>query len=504
MTPHSNRKIAVGVAWLVALRLMDRSIGLLSTLILARLLYPADFGLISLATGVTTMLELLLSFSFEVALVQHPQPTRAHYDSAWTMNLILSAGIGLGLVALRGPASAFYSDARIGGVLWWLALGAVFDGLANIRVVDFQRDMQFDRNFRITLTRRLVVFAVTIGGALALRSYWALLIGILTGKFVYLVMSYVMRPYRPRFDLSELHGLLGISRWLLVFNILSYAVQRGGEVALGRYVGQAATGIFAISHELATLPTAEMVAPVNRAALPAYSRLAGDLPRLRDTYLDVLRMTSLVTAPAAVGIAATSDLIVAVFLGERWSEAGLPVKILAIYSGLLSLQTNTGAVYTALGRTRLIAIVGAIKVVVLVPLLVVLTPRYGILGAAWSYAIATGVLMPFSFGILHRALDLGNTQFAAAVWRPLAGAAILYAGLPGLTGLLGIPAWPSHLAALLGEVLAGAVLYTVAVATLWAACGRPAGAETNAWKIAQLAAGKARASWRRLLDRRRN
>lgn len=119
----ANRQIAIGASWMVALRLADRTIGFASTLILARILYPSDYRLISLANGVATILELLLAFSLEVALIQNPPPTRDHYDTAWMLNLMFASIVGIGLVLLSHPASTFYADPRVGAVMCWLALG---------------------------------------------------------------------------------------------------------------------------------------------------------------------------------------------------------------------------------------------------------------------------------------------------------------------------------------------------------------------------------------------
>lgn len=475
---------------MVALRLVDRVIGIAGTLILARILYPADYGLVSLATGVTAILELLLAFGLEVALIQHPSPTRQHYDTAWTLNLIFAGLIAAGLVVLGGPAAAFYSDPRVADVMLWLAVGSLLDGLANIHVIDFRRDMQFHKDFVISLTRRLTVFAVTLACAFLLRNYWALVAGILTGKFVYLVLSYAMRPYRPGLSLAERHSLIGFSKWILVNNILSYAVQRGGEVALGRYVNQAATGMFSLAHELATLPTAEIMAPVNRAALPVYSRLANQIPELRKTYLDVLGLTILVTAPASALLAAISDVLVPGLLGERWAEAAAPLQILAIYSGLLALQTNTSVVYTALGQTRISATLAFLKAVALVPLLILLVPRYGLVGAAWAYAISTIFYTPYIFWILHRTLELGHTQFFGIVWRPIAASLLMYLAVPLLSQSLGITGWDKQFLAAIAEAVIGGAVYVGTVLLMWALSGRPEGPELRALRLLAAAARK--------------
>ncbi len=478
-----GRQIAIGTAWMVGLRLLDRGIGILSTLVLARLLYPTDFGLVSLATGAAAMVELFLAFSLDVALIQHPAPTRDHYDSAWTLNLIFAATIAACLLAFGPQVSGFYGDPRVGELMRWLALGTLLEGLNNIRLIELRRQMLFQKEFLITATRRIVVFFVTIGFALALRNYWALVIGILTGKTVYLVMSYVMRPYLPRLTLVEKGGLIRFSRWLLVHNILSYAVARGGEISLGRYVSQTATGLFSLAHDLASLATVELVGPVNRASMPVYARLSDDLAQLRQTYLNVVGVTAIVVLPAAGILTANAGLLVPVLFGPAWAEAAPTIQVLCIYTSLLALQSNTGGVYTALGKSHVIATLSFMKTAALVPLLVVLVPRHGLAGAAWSYAISTALYTPYSFWVLHRTLDLNHRRFVGAIWRPMfAGLVAAFATLSVLQ-FLGMPSPGATLGTVAAGLAVSILLCAGTVLALWTLSGRPEGAEATVLKF---------------------
>src|SRR4051812_34585881 len=99
--------MAFGAAWMMSVRLVDRSIGLASTVILARLLAPADFGMVAMAMGVVALLELFSAFGLDSALIQKIDIGRAHYDTAWTFQLLFGVFIGVGLLAFAWPAAAF-------------------------------------------------------------------------------------------------------------------------------------------------------------------------------------------------------------------------------------------------------------------------------------------------------------------------------------------------------------------------------------------------------------
>src|SRR5258708_3471666 len=106
MAAGLGSRIAAGVAWMVVFKLLDRSIGIVSVVILARLLVPADFGLVAMATATIAVIELLSAFNFDMALIQRQEATRAHYDTAWTLNVAMAAGCALLVAAAAVPAGA--------------------------------------------------------------------------------------------------------------------------------------------------------------------------------------------------------------------------------------------------------------------------------------------------------------------------------------------------------------------------------------------------------------
>ena len=103
-------QIARGAAWMVSYRLFDRSVGIVSTTILARLLIPADFGLVAMAMSVIAIIEMATMLSFELALIQKADPEREHFDTAWTLNILIALGGAVLTTALAYPAASFYGD----------------------------------------------------------------------------------------------------------------------------------------------------------------------------------------------------------------------------------------------------------------------------------------------------------------------------------------------------------------------------------------------------------
>jgi lipopolysaccharide exporter len=214
-----GRKMAKGAAWMVLFKLTQRVIGIVSTLILARLLVPADFGLVAMAISVFAVLEIMSSFSFDLALIQNQSAERRHYDTVWTFNVLFALLNAVVMVVLAVPAAAFFVEPRIEWIMYSLALCALISGFDNVGVVAFQKDLELHKEFYFGVAKKLATFAVTIALAFAWKNYWALIAGMIAGRFVGLVMSYWAHPYRPRFSLAAAGELFHFSKWMLVNNI---------------------------------------------------------------------------------------------------------------------------------------------------------------------------------------------------------------------------------------------------------------------------------------------
>ncbi len=468
-----GRKIAKGAAWMVLFKVAERSLGLVSTIILARLLMPKDFGIVAMAMSVIAVLELLSAFNFDLALIHDRSATRKDYDSAWTLNLIFSSLLALLMVALAVPTARFYREPRLEDVIYVLAFSRFITGFENVGIIFFRKDMEFNREFSFLLSRKLASFLVTIVLALLWRNYWALVVGQVTGRVANLVLSFTMHPYRPGWSLAAWRELFHFSKWLLFNNLFLFLKNRFADFAIGRIVGSTALGLFGVAFQIANLPTTELIAPINRAIFPGYAKIAGDLRALQQGFLDVLAMIMLFALPAGAGIAATAPLLVEVFLGDKWL-ASIPIlQIIAFYGLVGVMQTNIGSVYLAMGKPRITTYVDAAYIGLMVPLVILATLRHGVLGAAWAYLATALIILPVNYAVMLRTIDLRLSRSLAVMWRPLLASGGMFAAVrPLLHGSWGNPGLRLALA-----VAIGAGVYVVLVLLCWRLAGMPPGGE---------------------------
>jgi PST family polysaccharide transporter len=220
----ADRRIAVGAAWMISARMADRAIGFVSMAILARLLAPADFGLIAMATALVALVETLGAFSFDWALVREEHLDRSKLDTAWTLRVCIDGALAALIMIAGQGAALFYDDPRLGPVSILLAGAFLLSAFENIGTVYFRRELTLNKEFWLRFCGKLAGFAATVPLAFALRSYWALLAGVLAQKAAIVVLSYFMHPHRPRLDLSQSRSLLGFSMWLQLKSVLDLAL----------------------------------------------------------------------------------------------------------------------------------------------------------------------------------------------------------------------------------------------------------------------------------------
>jgi lipopolysaccharide exporter len=474
----SGRQIAQGVGWLMLFKVADRGLGLVSTLVLARLLVPADFGLVAMATAVVALTQLMGAFGFDTALIQRQDARREHYDTVWTFEVIFGSAIAVALLIIAVPAAAFFGEPRLQLVIPVLAISALAGGFENIGTVAFRKELDFRREFRFLLAKRLASFIVTVSLAILLHTYWALIAGIVAGKFLAVLISYRLHPYRPRFTLAARADLLHFSKWIFMSNLIQFLHSRSTDFILGRIIGSHGLGIYNVAVEIAATPSSEFIAPLNRAVYPAYARLSTNLEDLRVRFMAVFGVISLVGFPVSIGVVCVADPAVRVLLGERWLEAIPIIQVIAITGLAGALQSNLYLVHLALGKPKANTLLSATLLVVALPAVIAASLHYGALGAAYAHS---GVAVLGLFGIVVvflRLTGISAWALGQAVWRPVLGCAAMACAVFATDAWIARH-WEELVVGVRLVVLVtlGAASYVAAILSLWVLAGRPVSAE---------------------------
>jgi O-antigen/teichoic acid export membrane protein len=473
-------RTARGAGWVMAWRLGMRVLGLVSTLVLVRLLVPADFGLVALATGFVQTIDGMMDLGTQEAVIREAHPGRAFYDTAFTLNLLRGLVVGGLVLAAALPAARFFAEPRLGPVLVFLACVPVLDGLANIGAVDFRRDFAFHKEFALMVLPKLGGILAAITAAVLLRSYVAMLCGIGVNRGLRMVMTYVMHPYRPRFSLQARRDLAGYSLWTWLLSLAVLLRDRCDTLLLGRLTGPAIVGFYSVGAEIAALPTTELIEPLCRASFSGFAAARRAGVAVGETWLRLMGTAALLTLPAGVGLSLIAGPLVALAFGPGWEQAVPVLRVLALGGTMMvfgQVSLHLMSAHALLGRLVGITLTGA---VLRVALLAALIPLWGLTGAALAAAGAILVEQALTVGMALRRFRVGIGAFLGVVWRP----AVASAGMAVVLWGLGV-GWTSGggVAALVYGVLAGAAAYGGVLLVVWIAAGRPRGAEADVLSV---------------------
>jgi polysaccharide transporter, PST family len=449
-----------------------RLLGLASTAVLARLLTPADFGLVAMAMLVVGFVEAWLSFGLDTALIQNQSATRQHYDTAWTIRIIQSVVVATAIAVAAPLAAAYFKEPRVVPVIWILCLGLPLGAVGNIGVIAFRKDLEFHKQFALQTASRLLRFFITIGAALWLRSYWALVIGILAGYGVTCALSYVMHPYRPRLALSRVRELWSYSQWMLMRSIGHFAEMSADEILVGGLGSTRQMGLYSVASELGRLPGSEIAAPLNQALVPGFAKVQHDARRLATAYLTVLGTVSAVTLPTGIGLALVAKEVVLLVMGPKWVGA-VPLLILLAISGAArtggSLSTS---LFLGAGRPGMAAALSWLSAALLLGFALPVIGAHGAQGVAMAKIVSGVVLIVLTFVGVTRVTSVAAKDIVECLWRPLLASGIMAVAVSSVPS-----AGRGLLVDLILKAGVGVISYGGALLLLWRLAGCPDGAE---------------------------
>jgi glycosyltransferase involved in cell wall biosynthesis/O-antigen/teichoic acid export membrane protein len=381
------------------------------------------------------------------------------------------------LCALSVPAASFYNDPRITMMIIVLGLSLLVGSLENTGVILYRREMNFAKEFQLRATAKIVASVVAVVAAFMLKSYWALLIGTFCGRAVSTLISFLLHSHRPRITMSARHELLGFSIWLWLGNLLTFLRVRLVELMLGRIVGPRSLGLFSVASELSQLASTEIAAPINRALFSSYADAGGESRAVGRAYVEAAPVIWALTLPIVIVMFVGAPQIVLLVLGDQWTEAVPILRWLAVAAILNLLSSGAIQAYWAIDQARLEVVVEVVAVTCLVILVLVMTGRMGVEGAAIAMVLCNGLLVPLNMLLLRHFAGVSIRETIARSWRILVACSAMFAATRFAFGDWVAQRSLEALWMLAALTVSAAVIYLVVLLFLWSVVGRPAGVE---------------------------
>lgn len=372
-------------AWSAIDIVLRQSVQFIVSIVLARLLSPADFGIVALVSFFTGFGTAVVEGGFATALIQRQDTTREQESALFWMGLAWSAGLGVLLVLLAPFIADFYGHAVLEPLMWLAAAHLLVVAVGAVPTALMTRAMRFDVLAKIALVAALVSGAVAISSAALGAGVWALALQVIVFMGVHSGVLWVVAGWFP---VARVRGtgaarLLGFSQRVGFSNLLDHLYVQGFALLVGKVYGVSALGIYNRAHATQHFASGTLGTILRRLTLPLLSSRASDPEVLRETLRRTTRMAMVVTLPVMAGLAVTSDLVVLILFGREWLPSAPILAVLALAGVFLPLQMINVQLLLALDRPELFWRIEVIKKSIGIAMILA-GSAFGLTGLAWS------------------------------------------------------------------------------------------------------------------------
>jgi O-antigen/teichoic acid export membrane protein len=352
-TPLRTR-VAHSIFWLTWSRGAVQLLSFVTTVLVARILDPADYGIMALASVFIAISGMLSELGLGTAVVQFRDLERAELNTCFWITMTL-ATIACVILALGAPVIAdWFAVPRLADVLPFLALALPLTACSTVSDSLLRKRLALNRVSQAEIIRGLVTLPVMLYCAYNGFGVWTLVIGFLMGEIVRSVAIFAFAPWLPglRIGGARAREMLQFSLKTLAITIL-WALQEQADVpVIGKITGQAAVGLYSMAKHLAMLPTTKISSVVYMLSSPMMAELQTDIAAMRRAFFRAVRLTWAITLPASAGMALVAKPMVYVLLGDKWSQAVPVLQLLCLYAAARAIDVLLPPVLVARRRQR--------------------------------------------------------------------------------------------------------------------------------------------------------
>jgi Membrane protein involved in the export of O-antigen and teichoic acid len=452
-----DRSFARGLAWQGSVKWIVQLVTWATTIFVARILSPEDYGLLAMGSVLLAFIALLSEsgIGMTIVAVRHITEEQIAQINGGAVLLGIASFTAACLAAF--PVSWFYHSAALPPVIMAMSLTLIISAFRIVPGALLQRDLCFRRLAVLDAGQGLVQALTTVVFAMLGFRYWSLVLSALLGAAVGTAATVISRPYRLKFpQWKTLRPVLPFTRNLVVARLFWYAYENSDFIVAGKRLGSQALGAYSYAWTLASMPVDKVSALVSSVTPPIFAAVQHDLPALRRYFLMVTEGLAVAAFPLTLGLALVARDLVPVAFGDRWLFMTAPLQVLAAYSAVRTITPPVAQVLAVTGDTRFMMYVSALGALVL-PTAFYIGSRWGTVGiaAAWAIAHPLAVYLPSNARAFQR-LKLPIKDYLRALWPAVSGCLIMAAAVTLVR--VSVPMIPT--AVRLGlEVLAGAIAY---------------------------------------------
>lgn len=350
-----TKKVLTGSAVFVAITFLKRLIGLVSTLILARVLVPEDFGIVAIATIVLNFCQVMSATGSDIYIVQLEKEklTKKVIDTGWTVNLMTKVIIFTLLVGLTPMIADWYDDQRLVEVLYAISAILLLNAIRTSAGTLLRKEHRYSGIFKVEVTDKFISVLVAVTIAVVYQTYWALIIGQLVSHTVNTIGSYFIHSYRPSLSLSNIKVQLKFTGWVVPREMFGYFRSQIDTFLVSSQFGKTELGNYHVMKYISFMPSSQIIEPVTQPLMAEFSHSKGDKQKLAYQFNLSFLCVALIAIPVASYFMYFRELTVHILLGQKWLPYADIFGALSVLIASHMFHAQNMSLLNAVGKVKL-------------------------------------------------------------------------------------------------------------------------------------------------------
>ncbi|MGE5464937.1 MAG: oligosaccharide flippase family protein, partial [Syntrophothermus sp.] len=422
-TSSLTQKTVKGFFWAYASFLGGKGLNFLTTIILARLLLPAQFGLVGYCLVVIQYVDILNSAGIDTALIARREKVQEAANAAFVANILFGVGC-FAITWLIAPlVAAFFKTPEIVPLFRVLGLSLPLTGLGVVPDTMLKREMRFQTIVIADISRNFMKGAASVVLALLGFGVWSLVwgqvIGVLTGS----LLSWVLAGWRPtwRFDREATRSIVTYGSHIILLETAGAFRNNVDYLLVGRFLGAASLGFYTMSYRMPELIIRSLNYVIGDVSLPALAMTQSDRPKMQRFYFGYIRFLSMFVFPVGVGLAFTAPVFIPLFLSDKWTQAIVPTSLISIALCITALGYVPGVLYKAISRPDILNKLALTKMPIAV-LILWFSTRWGIVGVAAAQIVIALISVTLDLLVANRVMRYPFRELFGAIYPSVASA----------------------------------------------------------------------------------
>jgi O-antigen/teichoic acid export membrane protein len=414
-----RQQTATGTFWVGISTAVRTFFQMLIKYVLARMLLPADFGIVSMAGFVIDFLQMFRQLGFSSALIYYKGDIRKAADTAF-VTLIIIAIVLVSISFIAAPyVAAFYRTAALTAVLRLLSVNILLSAFGEVQLSLLAKELAFRERLLPDLVPIVAYGVVAVLLALMGLGVWSLVIALLVNSVLTSVLAWIVVPWwrpRLRFDRQLARELLDYGKFIVGSSLLVFLITRIDNAFIGRMLGAAPLAYYDFAYGTANRPATHISRVIGQVLFPAYSKIQDDLAALRRAFFRTTRYVSLLSIPLGVGIITFASPFILTIYCQKFSPSIVPLQLLGIYGLIRSVAVNMGPVFKAGGKPNWLTGIALGRLAVMGILLYPAVRYYGIFGVSVLSAAVSIVDFVVSAALVNRIIQGRLSDYVGALW----------------------------------------------------------------------------------------